>query len=162
MHITCKPYTTEDAPQITAIWNEIVAGANAFPQEQPFSVEEGDRFFRNQTATVCAWDGTTLVGFYILHDNNVGRCSHTANASYGVAAAAQGKGVGKLLVSHSLAKAKECGYKGLQYNAVVKTNYHAITLYLKLGFSVIGTIPEGYRLADGSYEDLLIFHKKTA
>ena len=67
--------------------------------------------------------------------------------------------MGKVLVSDSLAKAKQCGYRGLQYNAVVKSNYGAIALYLKLGFNIIGTIPGGYRKADGTFEDLLIFHK---
>lgn len=160
MTITCKPYSPADRDVITGIWNEIVDAGNAFPQEAPFTVEEADVFFQQQTATVCAWDHEKILGFYILHDNNVGRCSHTANASYGVAGHARGQGVGKVLVTDSLQRAKACGYLGLQYNAVVKTNYTAITLYLKLGFSVIGTVPDGYRLRDGSYQDLLIFHKK--
>ena len=159
MKIICTPYTSDNKAQVTAIWNDIVRDANAFPQEVPFTEEEGDAFFRSQTATAVAYAGEEIAGFYILHDNNVGRCSHTANASYGVAKKFRGCGVGKVLVSDSLMKAKECGYCGLQYNAVVKSNYGAITLYLKLGFNIIGTVPNGYRRADGTFEDLLIFHK---
>lgn len=159
MEIICKPYTSYDKTPVTAIWNEVVRDANAFPQEFPFTDEEGDVFFRSQTATVCAVAENEIAGFYILHDNNVGRCSHTANASYGVAKKFRGCGVGSALVANSLAKAKECGYQGLQYNAVVKSNYGAITLYLKLGFTIIGTVPNGYRRDDGTFEDLLIFHK---
>ncbi|MDR0981452.1 MAG: GNAT family N-acetyltransferase [Methanocalculaceae archaeon] len=160
MEIICKPYTSDDKEAVTAIWNEIVHDANAFPQEFPFTNEEGDAFFLSQTATVVAFVNGEVAGCYILHDNNVGRCSHTANASYGVAKKFRGCGTGKVLVSDSLTKAKECGYKSLQYNAVVKSNFGAITLYLKLGFTIIGTIPEGYRRADGMFEDLLIFHKR--
>ncbi len=159
MEIICKPYTSDDAARTTAVWNDIVLDANAFPQETPFDINEADAFFKSQTATVCAFADGELAGFYILHDNNVGRCSHTANASYGVAKKFRGYGVGKILVTDSLVKAKECGYRGLQYNAVVKSNYGAITLYLKLGFNVIGTIPGGYRNKDKTFEDLLIFHK---
>ena len=151
MEIICKPYTSDDKEAVTAIWNDIVRDANAFPQEFPFTDEESDAFFLSQTATVVAWADRAIAGFYILHDNNVGRCSHTANASYGVSKKFRGCGVG--------AKAKQCGYRGLQYNAVVKSNYGAIALYLKLGFNIIGTIPGGYRKADGTFEDLLIFHK---
>ena len=143
MEIICKPYTSDDKEAVTAIWND----------------DEGDAFFLSQKATTVAWADGEIAGFYILHDNNVGRCSHTANASYGVSKKFRGCGVGKLLVSDSLAKAKQCGYRGLQYNAVVKSNYGAIALYLKLGFNIIGTIPGGYRKADGTFEDLLIFHK---
>ena len=151
MEIICKPYTSDD--------KEAVTDANAFPQEFPFTDDEGDAFFLSQKATTVAWADGEIAGFYILHDNNVGRCSHTANASYGVSKKFRGCGVGKVLVSDSLAKAKQCGYRGLQYNAVVKSNYGAIALYLKLGFNIIGTIPGGYRKADGTFEDLLIFHK---
>ncbi|MDV0441201.1 GNAT family N-acetyltransferase [Methanorbis furvi] len=159
MEIICKPYTSDDENKVTAIWNDIVLDANAFPQETVLTQNEADTFFRSQTATFCAFADNELAGFYILHDNNVGRCSHTANASYGVAKKFRGCGVGKTLVADSLTKAKECGYHGLQYNAVLKSNYGAVTLYLKLGFNVIGTIPNGYRKNDGSFEDLLIFHK---
>ena len=167
MEIICKPYTSDDKEAVTAIWNGIVRDANAFPQEFPFTDDDGDAFFLSQKATTVAWAKGEIAGFYILHDNNVGRCSHTANASYGVSKKFRGGvskkfrgcGVGKHLVSDSLVQAKQCGYRGLQYNAVVKSNYGAITLYLKLGFNIIGTIPGGYRKADGTFEDLLIFHK---
>ncbi|MDV0444139.1 GNAT family N-acetyltransferase [Methanorbis rubei] len=159
MKIICKPYTSDEADRVTEVWNDIVRDANAFPQETAFTKNEADAFFRSQTATVCAVVNGEVAGFYILHDNNVGRCSHTANASYGVDKKFRGYGVGKILVTDSLTKAKECGYLGLQYNAVIKSNYGAITLYLKLGFNVIGTIPNGYRKNDGTFEDLLIFHK---
>lgn len=154
-----QTYTSDTKAAVTAIWNDIVRDANAFPQELPFTNEEGDAFFLSQTATVVACADGEVAGFYILHDNNVGRCSHTANASYGVAKKFRGCGAGKIFVADSLVKAKECGYKGLQYNAVVKSNFGAITLYLKLGFNIIGTIPGGYRRTDGTFEDLLIFHK---
>ena len=42
----------------------------------------------------CAEDGRVL-GLYILHPNNVGRCGHIANASYAVSSAARGKGIGR-------------------------------------------------------------------
>ena len=67
--------------------------------------------------------------------------------------------MGKLLVSDSLVQAKQCGYRGLQYNAVVKSNYGAITLYLKLGFTITGTIPGGHRKADGTFETTPLYLK---
>ena len=73
MEIICKPYTSDDKEAVTAIWNDIVRDANAFPQEFPFTDDEGDAFFLSQKATTVAWADGEIAGFYILHDNNVGR-----------------------------------------------------------------------------------------
>ena len=116
--------------------------------------------FCAQAETVCALDGEDLVGVYILHPNNIGRCSHIANASYAVKKNTPGGGgIGKALVCDCLARAEKDGFTGLQFNAVVSTNYTAICLYLKLGFQIIGTVKNGYRLKDGTYQDTIIFLK---
>ena len=100
-----------------------------------------------------------MLGLYILHPNNVGRCGHIANASYGVSPGARGLGAGEKLVRHSLEMCPACGFVGLQFNAVVCTNTAAIRLYERLGFEHIGTTKNGYRLRDGSYADLFLFNK---
>ena len=91
----------------------------------------------SQTKTVCAINNNTkeMVGFYILHPTNVGRCAHIANASYGVDEKLRGKGIGELLVKDCLACARRCGFKELQFNAVVSINIAACKLYEKLGFT---------------------------
>jgi ribosomal protein S18 acetylase RimI-like enzyme len=159
MDIEMRQLNQEDVKQATEIWNYIVAEANSFPGDKHLSVKEAAAMFTQQTKTICARCGEAVVGLYILHPNNIGRCGHIANASFGVAKEYRGKGIGRLLVEDCLTRSKESGFKGLQFNAVVATNYPAITLYLKLGFKIIGTIKEGYRLNDNSYVDTLIFLK---
>lgn len=44
-----------------------------------------------------------LVGYYILHPNNIGRCSHVVNASYVLDKTMREK----YLVEHSIKTAKE-------------------------------------------------------
>ena len=63
-----------------------------------------------------------VVGLYILHPNNVGRCGHIANASYGVSRDCRGRGVGRALVEDSLAACGALGFRLLQFNAVVASN----------------------------------------
>ena len=60
-----------------------------------------------------------------------------------------------MLVRHSLTKGKECGFRILQFNAVVRTNENALALYKKLGFVQLGVIPGGFRKKDGSFEDII-------
>ena len=95
-------------------------------------------------------DGTIL-GLYILHPNNVGRCGHIANASYAVAAAARGRGIGGALARDCLARARELGFRILQFNAVVEGNASARHLYEKLGFEQLGVIRGGFRMKDGTF-----------
>ncbi len=159
MNIELRPIEKADLPQAAAVWNEVVAAGDSFPGDQILSEDEAWEMFDAQTQTVCAVKDGEVVGVYILHPNNIGRCAHIANASYAVKAGLRGQGIGRLLVEDCLARAKENGFRGLQFNAVVASNTAAIALYLKLGFKVLGTVTGGYRDKDGHYRDTLIFLK---
>lgn len=159
MNIEMRTLRQADMQQATEIWNFIVEEANSFPGDQVLCEAEAALMFAQQTETVCALRGDEVVGLYILHPNNIGRCGHIANASFGVKPGYRGQGIGRLLVEDCLKRCQDKGFKGLQFNAVVSTNYPAITLYLKLGFKIIGTIKDGYRLKDNVYVDTLIFLK---
>lgn len=138
-----------------AIWNEVVEEGIAFPQEELLDELSGDDFFKGQSFTGLALDGGEVVGLYILHPNNVGRCGHISNASYAVASKARGRHIGEQLVLHSLSKGRELGFKILQFNAVVASNIHARHLYQRLGFVELGIIPNGFRMPDGTFTDIV-------
>ena len=117
-------------------------------------------FFGEQSYCGVAEDTETgeLLGLYILHPNNVGRCGHICNASYAVRAAARGKGAGELLVRDCIVQARQLGFRILQFNAVVKTNTAARRLYQKLGFAELGEIPGGFHMPDGRYESIIPYY----
>lgn len=94
----------------------------------------------------------TLVGYYILHPNNIGRCSHVANASYVLDKTMREKH----LVEHSIKTAKESNFRGTQFNAIVESNKSALHTYKSLEFKEVGMIPQGFRLKDGSYSNMYI------
>ena len=148
-----REYTEKDIKQMISIWNEVVEDGIAFPQEDMLEEETGKEFFGSQSYTGVADDGN-IVGLYILHPNNVGRCGHICNASYAVSSKCRGKHIGEKLVTDCLEKAKELGFRVLQFNAVVESNMHARHLYERLGFVQLGTIPGGFRMKDGHYENI--------
>jgi L-amino acid N-acyltransferase YncA/ribonuclease HI len=160
MTVTIREYKSSDAVSCRNIWNHVVEEANAFPQETGLSEDEADNFFKSQTYTGVACDADTneVIGLYILHPNNIGRCGHIANASYAVADEVRGCHIGEKLVKNCLKKAKTLGFRVLQFNAVVAGNIHAIHLYERLGFIRLGRVPGGYRHKDGSYEDIFLFY----
>lgn len=153
-----RGYTPSDITAMIAIWNEVVEEGIAFPQEETLDAESGAAFFGSQSHCGVAVEDGQVLGLYILHPNNVGRCGHIANASYAVGSAARGKGMGRLLVEDSLVQGRACGFHVLQFNAVVATNAGARHLYEKLGFTQLGTIPGGFRMPDGTYADICPYY----
>lgn len=70
---------------------------------------------------------------------------------------AQGKG--KKLCEHSLLRAKEKGFEGIQFNIVVSTNKGAVALWEKYDFNIIGTTPNGFRHSKLGLVDTYIMYK---
>lgn len=153
-----RSYTEQDVPAMVRIWNEVVAQGVAFPQPEPLDPETGKAFFAAQTHCGVADEDGSVVGLYILHPNNIGRCGHIANASYAVDAACRGKHIGEKLVLDSLTAAKKAGFRLMQFNAVVESNLHARHLYERLGFVQLGTVPGGFLMPDGSYQNICLYY----
>ena len=153
-----RKYEEKDLRQMIDIWNEVVEDGIAFPQEDSLDAASGKEFFESQSYTGVAEDKGQIVGLYILHPNNVGRCGHICNASYAVKSKCRGQHIGEKLVSDCLLKAKEIGFRVLQFNAVVESNIHARHLYERLGFVQLGIIPGGFRMKDGHYENICPYY----
>ena len=163
MNIKIREYKSTDENEALEIWNAVVRDGNAFPQIEELKPHEADTFFKSQSFTGIAFDEETgeILGLYILHPNNIGRCAHIANASYAVKKSARGCHIGEKLVLDCLKMAGEKGFKVLQFNAVVAANIHAIHLYERLGFTRLGKVPGRFKKADGSYEDIFLFYKEV-
>ena len=157
MQVEIRQYEQQDAGGAAEVWNEVVEDGVAFPQTDLLDAQSGHAFFSAQSFTGIAYDTESgeIVGLYILHPNNVGRCGHICNASYAVKGGLRGQHIGEKLVQHCMSKAKELGFGILQFNAVVSTNEPALRLYKKLGFQQLGVIPGGFRMKDGTFEDII-------
>ena len=159
MEIKVRKFKDSDIEQVIEIWNSVVIDGIAFPQEDVLDMESGKEFFSAQSYVgVAEGQDGEIVGMYILHPNNVGRCGHICNASYAVKKNLRGLHIGEKLVVDCMERALDCGFKILQFNAVVASNIHARHLYERLGFTQLGTIKNGFRLKDGTYEDICPYY----
>ena len=158
MAIRIRKYESADVNEAVNIWNQVVEDGEAFPQTELLTEKTGDEFFREQSFTGIAYDEETgeITGLYILHPNNIGRCGHICNASYAVKRNMRGQHIGEKLVTHCMQKGKELGFRILQFNAVVTSNRYALRLYEKLGFVRLGTVPDGFLMKNGHYEDIIL------
>ncbi|HCF83447.1 MAG TPA: GNAT family N-acetyltransferase [Ruminococcaceae bacterium] len=156
MSVSIRKFNPDDVRKAAEIWNEIVRAGNAFPQIDELDEKTGEEFFQSQSYTgIAADENGEIVGLYILHPNNVGRCGHICNASYAVKSGLRGKHIGEALVRDCIKTAKRLGFGILQFNAVVRSNKPALALYEKLGFVKLGVIPKGFLMKDGTYEDII-------
>jgi RimJ/RimL family protein N-acetyltransferase len=55
--------------------------------------------------------------------------------------------------------AKKEGYTAMQFNCVVSTNEASIALWKKLGFSVVGTLPQAFRHVRLGLVDAYVMYK---
>lgn len=153
-----RKFEQTDIPEMINIWNSIVEEGIAFPQEEYLDETTGFEFFSSQSYTAVAEKDGVILGLYILHPNNVGRCGHICNASYAVKSDVRGQHIGEKLVLDCMDKGKTLGFKILQFNAVVESNIHARHLYEHIGFHQLGIIPNGFRLKNGEYANICPYY----
>ncbi len=157
--IIIRNYLPTDLEAVRTIFNQVIERGDAFYFEFPFDAEQMSAYIESSRVSCVATLNDRIVGGYITRANQPGRSSHIANAAYFVSPDARGLGFGELLGRHSLETARNLGFQGMQFNAVVANNRSAVRLWEKLGFVKIGTVPKAFRHADGQMVDLLILHR---
>ncbi|MBF5033527.1 MULTISPECIES: GNAT family N-acetyltransferase [unclassified Micromonospora] len=157
--------TPADWPLIWPFLREIVAAGETYTWPRDVTEEQARGLWMPpapaRTVVAVAPDGAVL-GSAKLAPNQGGPGDHVANASFMVAPAAAGRGVGRALAAYVLDAARADGYRAMQFNAVVATNTRAVELWRSLGFEVIGRVPEGFRHPTRGYVDLLVMHRRLA
>lgn len=103
-----------------------------------------------------------LLGSYYLKANAAGPGNHVCNCGYMVTPQARGKGVARAMCEHSQEQARQHGFKAMQFNAVVASNHIAVALWQRLGFSIVGTVPNAYRHASLGEVDTHVMYKSLA
>ncbi|WP_130797774.1 GNAT family N-acetyltransferase [Streptomyces otsuchiensis] len=149
--------TIEDWPAVWPFLQRIVAAGETFTYDTDTPEPEARSLWMVPApgrVTVAVDDEGTVLGSAKMYRNQGGNGAHVASASYMVDPKASGRGVGRGLVEESLAWAREAGFRAMQYNAVVETNVHAVKLYLALGFTVVGTVPEAFHHPTEGYTGL--------
>ncbi|MEV4662701.1 GNAT family N-acetyltransferase [Micromonospora echinofusca] len=142
-----RDFHEPDWAQVWPIVQEVVRAQETFPYDPELTAEQAYGIWVEAAPgrTVVAVDGDAVLGTAKMGTNRPGPGSHVATASFMVARAARGRGVGTALCRHAVGWARERGYAGMQFNAVVASNATAVELYRREGFDVVGTVPGAFR-----------------
>jgi ribosomal protein S18 acetylase RimI-like enzyme len=106
-----------------------------------------------------AEDGGEIVGTYFLQANQKGGGAHVANCGYMTAVSATGRGVARAMCAHSLDRARERGFRAMQFNFVISTNERAVRLWQSFGFEAVGTLPKAFLHPTFGYVDAYIMYR---
>ncbi len=152
--------TESDFPAMWPIFKTVVADGATYVFAAETSYEDAFAFWfgSGSTAYIAEEDGKIL-GMYKFVANQRGRGSHVANAAFMVDQQFSSKGVGRAMGEHCLREAKRAGFRAMQFNLVVSTNEAAVSLWKKLGFSIVGTLPEAFLHESLGYVDAYVMHR---
>jgi GNAT superfamily N-acetyltransferase len=156
---TIRSASPDDLDAMWEIFQPLLAGGDAFPFGEGFEKSTFQLHWFSSHPAYVAEAGGQLVGLYKMGANYPDHGSHVASATYAVAAQAQGKGIGRALVEHSLSEARREGFLAMQFNYVVSTNAPAMALYHKLGFKIAGTLPQAFRHRERGLVDAYVLHR---
>lgn len=163
MHI--REATADDWPGIWPFWHQIVAAGTTYASAPDTDEATARELWMPPAATVFVvvdeLDGVERIvasaQLLPVYPGELRR--HVANAGFMVDPAASGRGIGRTLGAYVVDRAREQGYCAMQFNAVVETNVGAVRLWESLGFTIVGTIPQGFRHASLGLVGLHIMHR---
>jgi GNAT superfamily N-acetyltransferase len=135
-----------DWPKIWPIFQQIVAAGETYAYPDGLTQLTAEPWWMESPPgqTVVAAQGETVLGSAKMGPNRPGRGAHVATAGFMVDPARRGQGIGRALGAYAVDWAREQGYHGMQFNAVVQTNTAAVVLWQSLGFTIVGTVPDAF------------------
>ena len=134
-----------DANAIAGILELIVCAGETYPLPRDLDRENALAYWFSPGHEVfVAEDNGEIVGTYFLKANQKGGGAHVANCGYMTAPHATGRGVARAMCAHSLERARQRGFRAMQFNFVVSTNERAVRLWQKFGFEIVGRLPKAF------------------
>ena len=156
-----RAHRAEAETRLVELTRELLADGTTYVfRPEATDGELADYWFPRPGKTYLAEVDEVAAACYLLRPNHPGRGDHIANASYFVGRRFRGSGLGRALAEHSLHRARDAGFRAMQFNLVVSTNHGAIALWTSLGFEVLGVVPEGFDHAHLGLTDVLIMHRR--
>ena len=149
-----------DAERVWAILEPTIRAAETYTLPADMTREDALAYWFSPPHEVFAAEEHGQVsGTYFLQPNQQGAGSHVANCGYITAPWATGRGVARAMCEHSLARARERGFRAMQFNFVVTTNKPAVHLWRSFGFEIVGQLPGAFQHPSQGFVDALVMYR---
>ena len=161
--MTIRQANEGDRGAIWAILEPMIRAGETYTLSRDMRREEALAYWFSTEKETFVWEENgAVLGTYFLKANQQGGGAHVANCGYVTAAAAQGRGIARAMCLHSLERAKERGFRAMQFNFVVSTNERAVKLWSSLGFEVVGRLPGAFEHPQKGFVDALVMYRILA
>ena len=158
MHI--RPAHEADRSAVLGIVAPVLRAGETYAMPRDLTDEQVLNYWFSAAHEVfVAEDNAVVLGTYYLKPNQLGPGAHVANCGYMTAAAAQGRGVARAMCEQSIIRAREIGFRAIQFNHVVSTNTRAVALWQSLGFAIVGTLPGAFNHPVHGFVDSYVMFK---
>lgn len=155
-----RPSASADADGIWRVLEPTFRAGETYPVPRHIDAQRALAYwFAPGHEVWVAQDQELILGTYYLRANQGGPGAHVANCGYVVAPAAAGRGIGEAMCRHSLARARERGFKAMQFNLVIATNSRAVKVWQRCGFEIVGRVPGAFFHPTRGYVDALIMYQ---
>jgi ribosomal protein S18 acetylase RimI-like enzyme len=155
-----RPAGNEDATAIWVIMQPIIRAGETYTLPCDMDKESALAYWLSAEHEVfVAEENGEILGTYFLQANQKGGGAHVANCGYVTAVPATGRGVARALCSHSLNRARERGFRAMQFNFVISTNERAVRLWQSFGFAIVGRLPKAFLHPKLGYVDAFIMYR---
>ena len=152
--------TSEDDEAIWRILEPVLRAGETYTLPREISRDDALAYWLAPANDVfVAEEEGAIAGTYYLRANQGGAAAHVANCGYMTAQDATGRGIARAMCLHSLERARERGFRAMQFNFVVSTNERAIRLWSSLGFETVGRLPGAFRHPALGYVDALVMYR---
>ena len=156
-----RPVSSGDEGDIWSIIGPAIRAGDTYTLPPDMSEADALRYWTgSDRETFVAEENGRVLGTYYLRVNQAGGGSHVANCGYVTHMGAQGRGIARLMCEHSLAHARDRGFRAMQFNFVVSSNERAVRLWQSLGFDIVGRLPLAFRLPSDDYVDAFVMFRQ--
>lgn len=153
--------TERDAEALWPMLEAVIRGGDTYALPSNLGRQEAlHSWFSKENEVFVAEEDGVAVGTYYLRANQRGGGAHVANCGYITAAAARGRGVARRMCEDSLERARERGFRAMQFNFVISTNERAVRLWERCGFAVVGRLPKAFLHPQAGYVDALVMYRE--
>jgi ribosomal protein S18 acetylase RimI-like enzyme len=161
--LAIHPATDNDRDAIWAILEPMIRSGETYTLPRDMNKHQALEYWFAADKETFVWkENGAVLGTYFLKANQQGGGAHVANCGYVTAPAQHGRGIARQMCLHSLERAKERGFRAMQFNFVVSTNERAVKLWTNLGFEIVGRLPFSFEHPKLGFVDALVMYRKVS
>ena len=159
--MSIRPATSHDLDAVWHILEPVFRAGETYAVDPAISRQDALAYWMGGDSEAFVFeDAGEVLGTYYLRPNHGGGGAHVCNCGYITAPAVAGRGIARQRGEDSLRRARERGFRAMQFNFVVASNVGAVHLWETLGFAAVGRLPNAFDHPARGMVDALIMYRQ--